>query len=220
MRVREQGLAVESILDACDTVQSQQTHLSTLNDDWIVAGVDLGILKDIVIFGVERRPRDLERNCSVQAYDGERHRIAFAELPGSALHPPDGDLINSCRTPQQTTLGEILGWSYHQDRDQYWFSDAPEPIALDFDLDCFHAEWRGHLFAWPEKLFVSEFIESMEYFGTVGLNGKRVVEGLVEQAGLITIAREPGCCGGEQESDSIFARLNHVVFNDGIAAVR
>jgi hypothetical protein len=47
---------VEGILNLC------QNHLSAHDDDWILAGIEMGLLADVFIFGVDDRVGDLPRS--------------------------------------------------------------------------------------------------------------------------------------------------------------
>jgi hypothetical protein len=67
------------------------------------------------------------------------------------------------------------------------------PILLDIDLDCFAYAYRDRVMAWDESVFESEFGPSLPAF-----------QSFIERAGLITVSREAGCCGGEENADRIW----------------
>jgi hypothetical protein len=48
--------------------------------------------------------------------------------------------------------------------------------------------------------------------GRTGLTGFDFVNQIVDRCGLITIAREPDYCGGKDECDTIFDRMNQTLF--------
>jgi hypothetical protein len=55
-----------------------------------------------------------------------------------------------------------------------------------------------------------------EYFTTNGRNRQSFIRGLISKAGVLTVAREPSCCGGEEKSDRILASLNKYVFDGNL----
>lgn len=144
--------SVDDVLRCC------QNELSHHDDDWIVAGIRLGLLADVFIFGVDDRVGDLPKQVDQHAIFG-RYQLP-AEL---------GEVGIRAR--------EVLDWT-------------DSPILLDIDLDCFAYPYRDRILPWDEALFEAEFPTGLEPF--------------LSRAGLVTICREAGCCGGEENADQIW----------------
>ncbi|MCX6611725.1 MAG: hypothetical protein NTW74_12845 [Acidobacteria bacterium] len=148
-------ISVAGVMDACIR------ELSHHDDDWIVAGIRMGLLADVFIFGVDDRMGDLPKAV------GEYGIFGRFEMPGKL-----GEVGVRAR--------EVLDWK-------------ESPILLDIDLDCFAYAYRDRVMAWDESVFESEFGPSLPAFQT-----------FIERAGLITVCREAGCCGGEENADQIW----------------
>jgi len=48
----------------------------------------------------------------------------------------------------------------------------------------------------------------------LGWTGKDFVDGLVKRAALLTIAREPYCCGDDTKANQVLGKVNHFLFDD------
>ncbi len=148
-------LSVDGVIDAC------KHQLSYHDDDWIVAGIRMGLLADVFIFGVDDRMGDLPKAV------GEYGIFGRFEMPGKL-----GEVGVRAR--------EVLDWTV-------------SPILLDIDLDCFAYAYRDRVMAWDESVFENEFGPGLDLFKT-----------FLDRAGLITVCREAGCCGGEANADQIW----------------
>ena len=135
--------------------------LSPHDDDWIVAGMRLGLLDDVFIFGVDDRMGDLPKAV------GDHVIMGRFQLPA---HLP-ADISARARAH--------LDW-------------AETPILLDIDLDCFAYAYREQVLAWTGEIFDRQFPPG------------NPAESFVQRAGLITVCREAGCCGGEENADKIW----------------
>jgi len=153
--VLSEDLSVAGVIDTC------KHELSHHDDDWIVAGIRMGLLADVFIFGVDDRMGDLPKAV------GEFGIFGRYEMPGKL-----GEVGVRAR--------EVLDWT-------------ASPILLDIDLDCFAYAYRDRVMAWDESVFESEFGPSLQAFQT-----------FIQRAGLITVCREAGCCGGEDNADQIW----------------
>ena len=186
-----------------------QDDRSPQDDDWLRAGMELGLISDAAIFGVNRGS-DVEREF--EDHKGEKHQI-FLEpcLPGQLLGH-QGSLGDTIKSDEMAEFWDLLGWQKPAARGEtFQFSEVPSRI-VDFDLDCFAIEWNDFVLPWPDEVFEEWFCKRSEYRTTVGISGQGFVAGLMKGAGIITIAREPTCCGGEIKTAEIFGKLNHYVF--------
>ncbi len=152
-----------------------ETQLSHHDDDWIVAGIRMGVLADVFIFGVDDRMGDLPKAV------GEYGIFGRFEMPGKL-----GRVGVRAR--------EVLDWK-------------EGPILLDIDLDCFAYAYRERVLAWDEGVFASEFGPSLPHF-----------QELLGRAGLVTVCREAGCCGGEANADRIWELVGRYLFGGELKA--
>lgn len=156
-------LSFEGVMRAC------KEDLSRHDDDWIVAGIRMGLLADVFVFGVEDRMGELPKAV------GDFGIFGRYEMPGNL-----GELGKRAQ--------EVLNWD-------------ESPILLDIDLDCFAYAYRDRVMAWDDSVFQSEFGPSLEMF-----------QKLIGRAGLVTVCREAGCCGGEENADRIWSLVQRHLF--------
>jgi hypothetical protein len=152
--------SVEALLRCCEE------ELSHHDDDWIVAGIRLGLIADVFIFGVDDRMGDLPKAVGDFAIMGR------FEMPGH---------IGAVGQRAQALLDSTTG-----------------PILLDIDLDCFAFPYRDQVWPWTEAIFQQQFHPEWR--------------ALLERAGLVTLCREAGCCGGEDNANAIWSLLQTHLF--------
>ena len=205
-KARKAGLTVPVVIELC------QNHLRELDDDWVKAGMELGLIRDIVIFGVEDQV-GTEKLSEYKDHLGESHKIRLAKFPNRGALGFQRELSDLGKAFAHQDLWDLLGWVHDPERG-FGFAPGRERVLLDFDLDTFMMVWRGHYFSWADKVFVKELLEESHYITTKGWTGQKFIQGLIDKAGLITIARETEMCNGEGViMDEILERLNRYVFD-------
>lgn len=209
----QQGRALEMIRamrasepSVDDLLTLTDGSLSDRDDDWLLAGMELGLFSDAVVFGAEDLGGAGLREF--QDHRGEAHRIWInASLPGDCFGV-QGNLGDIARKYEVRPLWEILQWGPRNGRMDF---TGTEVVALSVDLDAFAIEWQDFTFPWPEEVWTRRFLKESTYDTTQGWTGKRFVEGLCRKSALLTIAREPAHCGGEAKARQILKDLNEKV---------
>lgn len=183
--------------------------LSTNDDDWLKAGMELGMFEDAVIFGVENTSnRDRYRTYLDNL--GQEHMIVMLGRPRSEL-AYQGSLSDWFRRRALEPIWDLLGWQVlHQVFEV--LPDQPR-ILLSIDLDYFAVQWEGYTFPWPDEVFKNEFLAVSGHWSTHGWTGKAFVQGLVKKAGLVGICRESACTGGPEKSRLCLSKLDEYVFD-------
>ncbi len=207
---RRAGLTAEELFDIClGSQHAEDERLSTKDDDWIQAGMRLGLIGNAVVFGVHHPGMDFPRR--VEDAVGETHWIDVLPRPNSALgyQGAPGDTVKVNRR-----AWEIIGWE--QQGERRWFRQEGPPFLLDIDLDYFAVSWEDYLFPWPEEVFQREFMTPSEQPSTQGRTTRDFFMGLLDRASLLTISTEPRHCGdGDHEGpkvESILRRMNEYAF--------
>lgn len=210
--LRTDGLSAEVLVDVCTAARENDylEHLNPLDDDWVQAGMRLGLIRNAVIFGVhdtggQHFPLDFRDGV------GEPHRIDVLARPNSELGY-QGELGDSIRINQ--AAWEVLGWG--RIGEQRWFLENQEPVLFDIDLDYFAIIWDDYTFPWPEEIFEREFLEPSQQYTTIGRTTQDFFVALLGRAGLVTVSTEPRHCGdGDLDGPKvtyILDRLNQFGF--------
>lgn len=196
-------LSIDSVIAICNSA------LSTIDDDWITAGMELGILSDAVILGVQETFHldDLEEFVDST---GTKHALYFPGLPGGELQFK-GELSDVVRDSEVEPLWKLLHWSPPRGESNGFAPTRPK-FALDFDLDCFVMAWSHYLLPWLDEVWQKEFFEISDYWSTKGVSGATWLRDLRAAAGLLTISTEPDYCGGDAKASQIFNDLNRHLF--------
>jgi hypothetical protein len=157
-------------------------------DDWIQAGMHLGIFRNPAVFLPEGAPNGAPLQFTDSA--GDPHCVVLLDLPRREMGY-GGRLVEGDR--RDDILWRVLGWDEREGR--YWFRSPGEPLALDFDLDCFAVEAGEYRFPWCAEMFEGEFLAPSSHPATEGRTGAEFVAALAERARLLTFAAEPRHCG-------------------------
>jgi hypothetical protein len=182
--------------------------LSGLDDDWLVAGMEMGMFSDAVLFGVDDIGGRGETRRSDHRTD--EHVIWInGSMPGELLGH-QGNLSDSARGYEVASLWEILDWKVEEGRFKF-VSD--ESVLLTIDLDAFVVDWEGFVFPWPEEVWRRRFETASTHWTTAGLTGTSFMKQVLDRTGLLAVAREPIHCGGENKMRIVFDDLNDFVFD-------
>lgn len=168
--------------------------LSPLDDDWLTAVMDLNWVGDAVVVGAKEHDNIHNLNKRYSDEQDQHHLYRLEHL--------------DYETGRRGKLGDMM---LQDDESRYLrrlfgYNGAKEdcPYILDFDLDCFTTRCCGRTMAWPHDIFREKYVDNRETYGLM-LN-------LIANASLITICREPGCCGGFGESHKILSYLDSYFF--------
>jgi hypothetical protein len=205
-RVRGAGLPDADLLRVVDS------HLSSNDDDWIKAGMELGVFGDVIVWGVDPNGPSFDDEAEYRDHLGQPHKL-FVEcsLPDGQLEF-QGSLCDAVRRDELEPYWDALGWEVSSRR--LGFNDLRHQLVVNIDLDCFAISWQGFTLPWPEEVWEARFNSPSTYSGTKGMTGGNVLRALVGRASLITIARELGYTGGREKGRRIYDELKHYLFED------
>lgn len=166
-------------LDDGDVLAFARDLLSELDDDWLVAGMELGVFSDAVVFGVEDA---FTSSPLMQHVDHRRvpHRIwTSSSLPGECLHL-GGNLVDVGRSYELQPLWELLEWDPRPG--SFGFTVSTDPVMFTIDLDAFAMDWEDFLFAWRDEVWEARFKREGTHLAASGWNGKRLTLELMQLA--------------------------------------
>ena len=147
--------------------------LSGLDDDWLLAGMELGLINHAVVIGQTENSNMRDLNNLFESSDGEVHELFDIYHLNYSL---------GCRG----CLGDNV-------------------IKEPYYLDCFTTECENNVYAWPEAIFREKYYDNEEV--------RHFMHKLINRSTIITICREPTCCGGLGESNKILGYLDHYFFD-------
>lgn len=180
--------------------------LSGLDDDWLLAGMELGLINHAVVIGQYENSNMSDLNNLFESSDGKVHELFDISHLDYSLGSRGCLGDNVIKEPYFENVRNIF--EYNQPpygRYDKFSKEVTNPIVLDFDLDCFTTECENNVYAWPEAIFREKYYdnETVQYF----------MYRLIERSTFITICREPKCCGGLGESNKILGYLDKYFFD-------
>lgn len=211
-RVLKEGLKVDELFDICSGEGSES--LSTQDNDWICAGMRLGLIGDAVVFGAKHKGSGAaDRIVDVL---GHEHSIRLLPRLKSALAYQGS--LGDTRTRNER-VWNTLGWQQHPDG-RHWFCETDTRFLFDIDLDYFAFECEDYCIPWPCAVFEDEFLTPSSHFTTEGRSARDFFLGLLDRAAMLTVATEPRFCGdGDTEGRNVrtlLRRMNHYAFEGQI----
>ena len=214
--VVRQSLLGKSEISFEDIVRFCEEDLDKYDGDWIKAGMELGLIGDAVVFGVDQESREGDLEEYSDSY-GRLHQFHTLST-FSEEFARQGKMIDHVKQRKPSRLCEILDWRFDPERQIYGFGEKrDQKILLDLDLDAFTIYWNGYNLPWPAEVWKWEFQTYFTVESVPKYNGKRFFNELLERSGLVTIAKESECTDGSAKSNSILRKLNKYAFDGRLA---
>lgn len=199
-------------VDKIENVSSQnfwsfvEFDLSGLDDDWLLAGMELGLINHAVVIGQNENHNIHDMKNMFESSDGKLHElfdISHLDWSIGSRGCLGDNVIKEAYYKNVRNIFEYNQSPYG--RYDKFSEEVTMPFVLDFDLDCFTTECEGKTHAWPEDIFKKKYFdnEDVQYF----------MHRLIERSTIITICREPACCGGLGESNKILRYLDCYFFD-------
>lgn len=189
--------------------------LSGLDDDWLLAGMELGLINHAVVIGQNENHNICNMNNMFESSDGIHHELFDISHIDWSIESRGCLGDNVIKKDYYENVRNIF--EYNQPpygRYDKFSKEVTIPFVLDFDLDCFTTECEDKRYAWPEDIFKKKYINNEEvlYF----------MHSVIKRSTIITICREPVCCGGIGESNKILGYLDRYFFNGclGTASIK
>lgn len=184
-------------------------ELSGLDDDWLLAGMELGLINHAVVIGQTENSNMRDMNNMYESSDRKRHDL-FDIFHLDYSIGNRGCLGDSMiKEPYYKDVRNIFEYNQPLNVNYDKFSnEVTSPFVLDFDLDCFTTECENNVYAWPEVIFWEKYCKNQIVF--------QFMRHLIERSSFITICREPTCCGGLGESNKILEYLDHYFFDSSL----
>lgn len=205
-------------VDKIDNVSSRdfwtfvEFDLSGLDDDWLLAGMELGLINHAVVIGQNENHNICDMNNMFEYSDGIHHElfnISHLDLSIGSRGCLGDNVIKEAYYESVRNIFEYNQPPYG--RYDKFSKEVTNPFVLDFDLDCFTTECEGKTYAWPEDIFKKKYVYNKEV--------KYFMHRLIERSTIITICRESACCGGLGESNKILGYFDEYFFGGSLGTI-
>lgn len=198
-----------------ESVALVESMLSPRDDDWIPAGMELGVIENVLQFGSAAGESDYICDCT-EYFDrtGAPHTIFHLHRPARELSFK-GALADSGHWAVKEGLWKMFGW----DPAEGIFAGGQDVPVLDIDLDFFTFSWERYTFPFTAEIFHDEFLAPGQSEHSHSLCPAEMVKKLRRATPLITIASEPDFCGGVNNAQAILERMNETLF-DGLIEIQ
>lgn len=167
-----------------------------LDDNWVCLAMELNLVNNIVVFG----NKENDNIAKMPKMNLPTSRFPSNPKPSSKYVDCFGRSHILFSFSDCFDLNDALEKS-NADIDKIVSGSGDSHCILDFDLDCFS---DGNV-CWSEEK-IKSFCSSQQ------------LKNLVDFAPIITICREPECCGGLYQSNKILEYLDKYLFNGSIGA--
>lgn len=180
--------------------------LSGLDDDWLLAGMELDLINHAVVIGQHENNNIQSMNNRYESTDGKVHELFDIPHLNWSIGSRGCLGDNVIKQPFYKNVRNIFEYNQPPFGSYDKFStEVTKPFVLDFDLDCFTTECEDNTFAWPEAIFRDKYVDNDDV--------KCFMQRIIERSSIITICREPDCCGGLGESNKLLWYLDKYFFN-------
>lgn len=188
-------------------------HLSPRDDDWIISGMELGLLSDVIQFGSLSETQ--ENETAVTCYrdrSGWDHSIFHLRRPAQELSYK-GALSDHGHAAVKEGLWNILNWLPETGK----IRADKHTLIVDIDLDFFTMPWEKYVFPFPPEVYEGEFFTPAQSpYCWSGLRPVDWMRSLVKSAGLVTVACEPDFCGSKDKAEKVLADVNFFLFESSL----
>lgn len=174
--------------------------LSILDDDWLTTAMDFNLIKDAVCIGVIKDNNVAAINQRYVNQEPSHELFTMGHLDWEVGNR--GKLGDTFIENEENLYLRKL-FQYNAD-DEYCETE----FILDFDLDCFATDCMDKVIAWPREIFFNKYVKNNDAY--------ELMKSLIRRASLITICREPECCGGLGESNKILSYLDDYFFEGSL----
>ncbi|HLP37732.1 UPF0489 family protein [Lacibacter sp.] len=183
-------------------------HLSTLDDDWVKAGMELGLINNVFLFNSEQSSLGLRNQYDTQKF-GKKFMYNIGPVWGALGFQ---GALNYLPDKTFQPLWNDFGWNLNNGKFQ--FHPNRKKYILDIDLDCFSTKILGRTIAIPEEVLQLKLTEYCPNTYHHYHSAYEFMLDLLKNSELATICFESECCGGIRESHKIFNWADGLFFEN------
>lgn len=188
--------------------QFTEFGLSGNDDNWVRAGMELGLIKHYIGLGhVGSDATNIKDGFEKYlSFDNETHHLYSNGHLSEILS--DGSSLS------QQGISSSKGSNMQNDlhfHNGHFDDIGIKSLVLDIDLDCFTIDFADNNYACPVYIFEEHYVKNLKV--------KFFMDQLIKKTSLITICREQGSCGGLGESTEILKYIDYYWLNNSLSMV-
>lgn len=183
-------------------------HLSSLDDDWIKAGMELGFIGNVFLFNSTDTSASLKETYKTKQF-GVKKLYNIGNIWAALGHH---GILNDPYKTEYEELRADFGWKL--ENGTYRFREERRKYVFDIDLDCFTTEIYGETIAVPEDILVSKLNEIKKQHYHNYHSSQHFMSELIMDSEIVTISLESDCCGGIKQSQKILRILDTILFQN------
>lgn len=202
-------IGIDNLMNASAKQFSAFVDYNQREDDggWLTTAMELNLIGDVVNIGNRYNDSIRSMNGCYESEDGIKHGVW--ELSYDLKHELGnrGKLGDSCKENENRALRNFFGIE-HSYSDENSVTKT-KPYILDFDLDFFTiscTDDSSH--GWTERILNRHF--------PISSKQDHFLRMLIHNAMVITICREPDCCGSIGDSNRILSLLDRYYFKGAL----
>lgn len=182
--------------------------LNGIDDDWVKAGMELGLIGNVFLFNAEVSQIDF-----VKEYQTLRFGIKKMYNIGAVWDALDGRgyLSDLHRLNLLDKLWEDFGWTFEDAK--FHFKNDRNPYILDIDLDCFTCNVYCKTVAIASEILEQKLYEGISSTHHSYYDSVSFVKKLAEDSCVNTICFESNYCGGIRQAHQIFNKIDELFFD-------
>jgi hypothetical protein len=183
-------------------------YLSHLDDDWVKAGMELGIIGNVFLFNSKQTSVSFREEYKTKNY-GKRYFYNVGDVWDALGHR---GILNDPIKVQYKQFWDDFGWELVNGK--FKFKDNRNKFILDIDIDCFSTRVFNRTIAIPNQVILPLLTEQSKPEYHYYYSSQQFIKDLISQSELVTICFETECCGGINQAFEIFNMLDDVLFNN------
>lgn len=189
--------------------QFVEFELNPLDDDWVKAGMELGVIGDCILFNEQNSNIGYKEEYDTRNF-GQKTMYNAGDIWNSLRSR--GNLGDAVKSENFEDLHNALDWHFSERR--FAFKSERKKFVLDFDLDCFTVDIYGKTYSLPHNILLEKLTDRIysdyhSYFSSADF-----IKDLISDAEIITICSEVGCSGGIREAQKIFNSIDVILFDE------
>ncbi|MBN1291474.1 MAG: UPF0489 family protein [Candidatus Latescibacteria bacterium] len=186
--------------------------LSPRDDDWIISGMELGLISHVIQFCSNIGYEDHDSPYS--EYDdssGTAHRFyKLGRLKKELSYK--GVLTDKDHQAVKSGLWNTLGW----DPAVCEISGDMPNLIVDIDCDYFTFFWDTYVLPFTEEIFEGEFKYPCQSSFYSTYEPVRFIRSILRRASVLTLVTEPDFCGGKEKCEAIVSNINNFIFDGNL----